>query len=120
MGNSILVAGHETVSSMIGLSTLALLRDPDQLAVVRDDESAATGVVEELLRLLAVAPPWSARPTATSNSGATGQGGERVLLSTLAAHHDTGLLADEPGRLDVRRKTVAHLAFGFGAHQCIG
>jgi cytochrome P450 len=30
------------------------------------------------------------------------------------------LLADEPGRLDVRRKTVAHLAFGFGAHQCIG
>lgn len=57
MGNSILVVGHETVSSMIGLSPLALLRDPDQLAVVRDDESAATGVVEELLRLLAVAPP---------------------------------------------------------------
>ncbi|WP_328445636.1 cytochrome P450 [Streptomyces sp. NBC_00386] len=121
MGNSILVAGHETVSSMIGLSTLALLRDPDQLAVVRDDESAATGAVEELLRLLAVAPPLVRQADSDLELGGRPvKAGERVLLSTLAAHHDTGLVADEPGRLDVRRKTVAHLAFGFGAHQCIG
>lgn len=57
MGNSILVAGHETVSSVIGLSTPALLRDPEQLAAVRDDETVTTGAVEELLRLLTVAPP---------------------------------------------------------------
>ncbi|MEU1259436.1 cytochrome P450 [Streptomyces chartreusis] len=121
MGNSILVAGHETVSSMIGLSTLALLRDPGQLAIVRDDEGAATGAVEELLRLLSVAPPLVRQAsTDLELGGRPVKAGERVLLSTLAAHHGTEAVSDEPGRLDVRRRPVAHLAFGYGAHQCIG
>ncbi|MFI1927313.1 cytochrome P450 [Streptomyces sp. NPDC020377] len=121
MGNSILVAGHETVSSMIGLSTLALLEDPGQLAAVRDDESVTTGAVEELLRLLSVAPPLVRQAsTDLELGGRPVKAGERVLLSTLAAHHGAGLVAGEPGRLDVRRRPVAHLAFGYGAHQCIG
>ncbi|MEU4654938.1 cytochrome P450 [Streptomyces sp. NPDC023723] len=121
MGNSILVAGHETVTSMIGMSTLALLRDPGQLAVVRDDADAAPAAVEELLRLLSVAPPLI-RQAATDLElgGARVAAGERVLLSTLAANHGTGLDLDDPGRLDVRRRPTAHLAFGYGAHQCIG
>ncbi|MFJ4367790.1 cytochrome P450 [Streptomyces chartreusis] len=121
MGNSILVAGHETVSSMIGLSTLALLRDPEQLAIVRDDKDAASGAVEELLRLLSVAPPLVRQAsTDLQLGGRQVKAGERVLLSTLAAHHGTGAVPDEPDRLDVRRRPVAHLAFGYGAHQCIG
>lgn len=121
MGNSILVAGHETVSSMIGLSTLALLRDPEQLAAVRDDETVTTGAVEELLRLLAVAPPLVRQAgTDLELGGRPVKAGERVLLSTLAAHHGSDLVPGEPGRLDVRRRPVAHLAFGYGAHQCIG
>lgn len=121
MGNSILVAGHETVSSMIGLSTLALLRDEEQLAIVRDDGSAAAGAVEELLRLLSVAPPLVRQAGADLElAGRPVKAGERVVLSTLAANHDRDLLPDEPARLDVRRRPVAHLAFGYGAHQCIG
>jgi cytochrome P450 len=121
MGNSILVAGHETVSSMIGLGTLALLRDEEQLAIVRDDQSAAPGAVEELLRLLSVAPPLVRQANvALELSGRPVKAGERVVLSTLAANHDSDLLPDEPARLDVRRRPVAHLAFGYGAHQCIG
>ncbi|MGW5100023.1 cytochrome P450 [Streptomyces sp. NPDC004100] len=121
MGNSILVAGHETVSSMIGLSVLALLEDTDQLAVVRDDDSAAPGAVEELLRLLSVAPPL-VRQAATDLElgGRPVKAGERVVLSTLAADQDGDLAPDEPTRLDVRRRPVAHLAFGYGAHQCVG
>ncbi|MFF5306626.1 cytochrome P450 [Streptomyces sp. NPDC013161] len=121
MGNSILVAGHETVTSMIGLSTLALLRDPDQLALVRDEESLTAGAVEELLRLLTVAPPLVRQADADLDLGGYAvRSGERVLLSTLAAHHGTELVPGEPGRLDVARPPVAHLAFGYGAHQCIG
>ncbi|MCZ0983352.1 cytochrome P450 [Streptomyces diastatochromogenes] len=121
MGNSILVAGHETVSSMIGLSTLALLRDAEQLAILRDDETAAPDAVEELLRLLSVAPPLI-RQAATDLElgGQTVKAGERVALSTLAANHGTDLVPDAPDRLDVRRKPVPHLAFGYGPHQCIG
>ncbi|MFG2472372.1 cytochrome P450 [Streptomyces canus] len=121
MGNSILVAGHETVSSMIGLGTLALLRDEEQLAIVRDDQSVAPGAVEELLRLLSVAPPLVRQANADLElAGRPVKAGERVVLSTLAANHDSDLLPDGPARLDVRRRPVAHLAFGYGAHQCIG
>ncbi|MFJ9038603.1 cytochrome P450 [Streptomyces sp. NPDC102406] len=121
MGNSILVAGHETVTSMIGMSALALLRDPEQLAIVRDDEAAAPDAVEELLRLLSVAPPLVRQAgTDLELGGQTVKEGERVVLSTLAANHDTALVPDDPDRLDVRRRPVAHLAFGYGAHQCIG
>ncbi|MEB8337542.1 cytochrome P450 [Streptomyces endophyticus] len=121
MGNSILVAGHETVSSMIGMSTLALLRDPEQLAVVRDDEKAAPDAVEELLRLLSVAPPLVRQAdTDLDLGGQPVKAGERVVLSTLAANHGKDLVPDGPDRLDVRRDPVAHLAFGYGAHQCIG
>ncbi|MEW2162133.1 cytochrome P450 [Streptomyces sp. NPDC007084] len=121
MGNSILVAGHETVTSMIGLSTLALLRDPEQFALVRDDDTLTAGAVEELLRLLAVAPPLVRQAGADLDLGGHPvKAGERVLLSTLAAHHGTDLVTGDPGRLDVRRTPGAHLAFGYGAHQCIG
>jgi hypothetical protein len=48
IGNLLLIAGHETTSNMLGLGTLALLRHPEQLAIVRDDPAAAAPAVEEL------------------------------------------------------------------------
>ena len=50
----LLIAGHETTSNMLGLGTLALLRHPDQLALVRDDPAAVAPAVEELLRFLGI------------------------------------------------------------------
>ena len=54
IGNLLLIAGHETTSNMLGLGTLALLRHPEQLAIVRDDPAAAAPAVEELLRWLTI------------------------------------------------------------------
>ncbi len=121
MGNSILVAGHETVSSMIGLGTLALLRNPDQLAIVRDDDTAADSMVEELLRVLSVAPPLVRQASkAVTVNGQRIEAGEKIIASVLMANHGADLVPEDPDRLDVRRARVAHLAFGYGAHQCIG
>ena len=50
----LLLAGHETTSNMLGLGTLALLRNPEQLAAVRDDPDAIGPAVEELLRWLSI------------------------------------------------------------------
>jgi cytochrome P450 len=50
----LLLAGHETTSNMLGLGTLALLRHPDQLAMVREDPALIEPAVEELLRWLSV------------------------------------------------------------------
>ena len=54
IGNLLLIAGHETTSNMLALGTLALLQHPDQLALVRDDPTAAAPAVEELLRWLTI------------------------------------------------------------------
>ena len=50
----LLIAGHETTANMLGLGTLALLRAPEQLALVRDEPGAVAPAIEELLRFLSV------------------------------------------------------------------
>ncbi|MFJ9778866.1 cytochrome P450 [Amycolatopsis sp. NPDC101161] len=118
-GNLLLIAGHETTSNMIALGTLALLSSPDQLAAVRDDPEVAPPAIEELLRYLSIVTYLDRRATADVDvDGHRIASGEWLSLSALAANHDPALVGD-PG-LDVHRKPVAHLAFGFGAHQCLG
>lgn len=112
MGNSVLVAGHETMSSMIGMSTLVLLRNPDQLAVLRDADDVATTATEELLRVLSVAPPLVRQAASSVGEIAAG---EKVVISTLMANH--ALAGQE---LDLRRPPLPHLAFGHGPHHCLG
>ncbi|MEV6873377.1 cytochrome P450 [Amycolatopsis sp. NPDC051128] len=119
-GNLLLIAGHETTSNMIALGTLALMRNPDQLAAVRDDENVATSAIEELLRYLSIVTYLDRRATTDLDvAGHRIAAGEWLSLSVMAANHDPALAGGNAG-LDVRRKPVPHLAFGFGAHQCLG
>ena len=46
----LIVAGHETTVNLIGNGTLALLRNPEQLALLKDDPTMIGDAVEELLR----------------------------------------------------------------------
>ncbi|MFF1613763.1 cytochrome P450 [Amycolatopsis sp. NPDC058278] len=119
-GNLLLIAGHETTSTMIALGALALLQNPGQLAAVRDDEDVATSSIEELLRHLSTVTYLDRRATKDVDvNGHRIATGERLSLSVLAANHDPALVGGNAG-LDVHRKPVPHLAFGFGAHQCLG
>ena len=61
----LLLAGHETTSNMLALGTLALLRQPDQLAAVRDDPAAVAPAIEELLRYLSIVQNSIPRITTT-------------------------------------------------------
>ena len=119
-GNLLLIAGHETTSNMIALGTLALLRNPEQLAAVRDDDEVTTPAVEELLRYLSIVSQIGRHATADLDvTGHQIAAGEGLSLSILAANQDPELVGPDAG-LDVRRKPVPHLAFGFGPHQCLG
>ncbi|MEU1286148.1 cytochrome P450 [Kitasatospora sp. NPDC005856] len=120
-GTTLLVGGHETTATQLALSVLALLRHPDQLAALRDDPEVTGTAVEELLRHLAIPAPLLR--TAVADVEVNGHRiaeGEHVLLSPLTANRDPELVPERPDDLDLHRRPVAQLSFGFGAHQCLG
>ncbi|TDO85383.1 cytochrome P450 [Enemella evansiae] len=115
-----LIAGHETTANMLGLSVLALLRHPDQLATVRDDPDAVGPAVEELLRWLAIVPTlFRVTTTDVEIAGHAIPAGSLVAPSPLAANRDPALVAN-PEVLDISRGAPGHVAFGHGLHHCIG
>ena len=117
----LVVAGHDTTSSLIGNGVVALLDHPDQLALVRDDAALLPGAVEELMRFTAPVPHATFRVTTApvELDGVTVPSGHQVLVSLGAANRDPAFV-DEPDRLDVTRPPRRHLAFGHGAHHCLG
>ncbi|NMO88629.1 cytochrome P450 [Actinomycetospora sp. TBRC 11914] len=121
VANLLLVAGHETTSNMLALGTLALLRHPDQLALVRDEPGAVPAAIEELLRWLAIVNSGSPRLARADVEldGAQIRRGDLVVFNLPAANRDPELVAN-PERLDVAREAVPHLAFGHGIHHCLG
>jgi cytochrome P450 len=117
----LLLAGHETTSNMLGLGTLALLRNPDQLAAVRDDPDAVGPAVEELLRWLSIVQTSIPRITTTDVevAGVPIPAGQLVFASLPSGNRDPGFI-DAPDVLDIRRGAPGHLAFGHGVHHCLG
>ena len=121
IGHLLLVAGHETTSNMLALGTLVLLRHPEQLARVRDDDAAVADAVEELLRYLSVVHTALPRVvTADVEVGGTSLvAGDLVCVSLPAANRD-GSLGPDGAVLDVSREPTSHVAFGHGIHHCLG
>jgi cytochrome P450 len=119
-GILLLVAGHETTTSLMGSAVLGLLQRPDQLARLRAEPELTTGAVEEFLRY---DPPvqLTARVALTEASiGALPvKAGSAALLLIGAANRDPALCAN-PDDLDISRPPTHHLSFGQGIHFCLG
>jgi cytochrome P450 len=117
----LLIAGYVTTVSLIGNGTLALLRHPDQLARLRADPALVPPAVEELLRFDGPVNPGLTRYAVedVEIGGVRIPRGEMVLLSIAAADRDPDRFPDPDG-LDVGSADPGHLAFGHGAHYCLG
>ncbi|MBB5919337.1 cytochrome P450 [Actinoalloteichus hoggarensis] len=117
----LLVAGHETTANMLGLGAMALLSNPDQLALLRADPTLIDGAVEELLRYLSIIQFGTMRAALedVELGGETVTAGQTLILSIPAANRDPERF-DDPERLDVTRSSTRHLSFGHGIHQCLG
>jgi cytochrome P450 len=117
----LLGAGHETTANMLGLGTFALLRDPGQLAFLREHPDRIDDAVEELLRHLSIIQLGVSR-VATENlevGGVTVPAGSTVVVALPEVNRDPRTV-EAGDELDLSRRRVPHLAFGHGVHQCIG
>ncbi|MFD0341443.1 cytochrome P450 [Streptomyces sp. NPDC127117] len=117
----LLVAGHETTVNLIANGVRALLDHPAQLAALRDDPELTGGAVEEMLRY--DGPVENATFRYPREQVEIGQrivpAGAPVLVSLAGADRDRARYP-EPDTFDIRRDARGHLAFGHGAHFCVG
>jgi cytochrome P450 len=116
----LLIAGFETTIGLIGNGVLALLRHPEQLALLRAQPERIGGAIEECLRYdgpIPLTPRFLHEEVEI--------GGKRipkdaqVWAMLLAANRDPARFPD-PDRFDITRAGNPHLAFGGGAHFCLG
>jgi cytochrome P450 len=115
----LLFAGHETTVNLIGNGLLTLLRHPDQLERVRNEDLART-TVEELLRY--ESPAQIIARSALEDvelDGRVFREGDALVALLGAANRDPAAFTD-PEDLDVARSPNQHVAFGHGPHFCLG
>jgi cytochrome P450 len=118
--NLLLIAGNLTTTDLIGNGVLALLRHPDQLANLCAHPELVPNAVEEMLRYdppVVQVPRIALEPLEIG--GREVRTGQTMTCSLLAAGHDPALHSD-PHRFDIERADTTHLAFGGGAHYCLG
>jgi cytochrome P450 family 142 subfamily A polypeptide 1 len=119
-GLLILVGGNETTRHVLTGGCEALCRNPDQLRALAADPAKIPVAVEEMLRW--VTPIQNMNRTATRDTVLRGQqirAGDKLLLLYPSANRDERVFAD-PFRFDATRDPNPHVAFGFGAHFCLG
>jgi cytochrome P450 len=116
------IAGHETTVNLIAGGTLALLRHPAQLALLRDDPALITNAVEELLRY--DSPVQASRRITlepVSISGVAIPAGAFVMVSLGSANRDEGYWGPDAAELRLDRTNARqHVSFGAGPHHCLG
>jgi hypothetical protein len=114
-------AGHETTVGQIGATVLGLLRNPDQLSLVRRDPGLVRNAVDESLRHSgSVHTAAARRPTADVRiGGKLIRAGEPVIAFIGAANRDPAVFPD-PDRFDIGRDTSEAVPFGAGVHYCLG
>lgn len=118
--NLLLAAGHETTTHLIGNGLLALLRHPDQLALLLDEPSLIPNAIEEFLRYDGTVQfMYRQAGEDLTIGGRIIRKGQLVYLMFAAANRDPARFPD-PDRLNVRRSIGNHLAFGHGPHVCLG
>ena len=117
----LLPAGAETTYRLLGNVLFGLLTHPEQLEEVKADRDLIPDAIEEALR-------WEAPVQQTAREimkdgveigGVALEKGDSVNVSLGAANRDETKY-DDPDRFDIHRQGPPHLAFGGGAHFCLG
>jgi cytochrome P450 len=116
----LLIAGNETTTNLLGGMFDTLARHPDQYDLIRANPELIPLAVEEQLRITTPIQNLYRYTRADYRIGdVTIPAGSRVLLSFGAANRDPTAF-DEPDEYRADRDPRKHIAFGYGAHMCLG
>ena len=119
-GTQLMLAGFETTRNAFSGGVLALLRNPEQMALLREDPKRLRLGVEEFVRWSD--PVISLMRAATCDSelrGRTIRAGDRLMLWFPSANRDEEVF-DQPYKFDITRHPNLHIGFGGGPHFCLG
>ncbi|MET4426819.1 cytochrome P450 [Mycolicibacterium sp. 624] len=116
-------AGHETTASSMSGGILALAQHPEQLQLLKNDPTPANirAATDEILRWVTPLKHFCRYSAGDYTIGDHEfHAGDRVFMSYAAANRDERVF-DNPDTFDITRTNAGtHLAFGFGAHHCLG
>ena len=113
-------AGHDTTSSTAATALWALAENPDQLAWLKQDLSRIPGLIDEAIRW--ATPVKTFMRSATADAEVGGQSipkGDWLMLCYASGNRDEGVFEDA-GAFRADRTPNKQLAFGYGAHLCLG
>jgi cytochrome P450 len=117
----LIFAGNETTRTSLQQGMLALIENPEQLEILRQDPSLIPNAVEEVLRW--ATPIYYFRRTATTDGEINGvkiSPGDKVVMYYISGNFDEDVFED-PYRFDVTRDAPMNLTFGGGGpHFCLG
>ena len=116
----LMTAGHETATNLLSNGVLTLIRHPHEFERLRRDPGLIPSAAEEILRFES---PVQMTPRLALEDGELAgrkvKAGDALLLFLGAANRDPARFPD-PDRFDIARNDNRHLAFGYGAHFCLG
>lgn len=115
------IAGYETTVNLIGVGAMTLMQNPGQRRRFEQDSTVGESAVEELLRYtspLDVATQRFAREDMIINSVRISRGD--ALFAVLGSANRDETVFPDPDTLDLGRLPNKHVAFGQGAHYCLG
>ncbi|MEH0984846.1 cytochrome P450 [Micromonospora sp. CPCC 205556] len=117
----LLVAGQETTSQFLTLLLHRLTGEPEVRAGLRAGTVAVADVVEEGLRLEPPIVTWRRVAAVDTTLGGTAvAAGTSVVLWLARAGRDPAVVATPDAFRPGQRGSRRHLAFGAGAHRCVG
>ena len=113
-------AGHDTTSSTTAGALWALAERPDKLAWVQEDLSRVPGLIEEAIRW--TTPVKTFMRSATEDTELAGRKiakGDWLMLCYASGNRDEAVF-ENPDQFEPGRTPNRQLAFGYGAHLCLG
>ncbi|HDR7784001.1 MULTISPECIES: cytochrome P450 [Bacillus] len=117
----LIVAGHETTVNLITNTVLALLENPDQLQLLKENPKLIDAAIEEVLRYYSpvevTTSRWADEPFQIHDR--TIERGDMVVIALASANRDETVF-ENPEVFDITRENNRHIAFGHGSHFCLG